>query len=49
MKQVQNKYLKAIAVNRDYSARNSAIADKPRDAFRGQSKQGQQTWYHFIC
>jgi len=27
--------------------RNSAIADKPRDAFRGQSRW--QTWYHSIC
>jgi len=32
-------------------SRNSAIADKPRDAFRGQSTEStyRQTWYHSIC
>jgi len=27
--------------------RNLAKADKPRDAFRGQSRS--RTWYHSIC
>jgi len=33
----------------EFQTRNSAIADKPRDAFRGQSRSPTMVSFHMLC